>query len=186
MIKINLLPRERVRRPVIAPRLLVLVVAGGVIAGVTVSTFYLNTRNALIRNKITQVNVQIEALRPKIARVEELGKQIEAARRKEQLLKRLEAARVPWMAVLEELRAVLPTDVWLNQIAAGDEGDLVFSGYGMTYEAVARFMVNLEASKMFEGVDLSIGQKLNVAGREVVNFSVTGRLSSVRKEAVIR
>lgn len=186
MIRINLLPRERVRRPAIASRLLVLILIGAVLAGVVLPTIALNARKKAVESEIARVNDEIKVLESKVSRVEDLRKRIEAARRKEQVLRRLEAARVPWAPVLEELRAIVPKDIWLNQVAARDEGDLVFGGYGTTYEAVARFMVNLEASTMFEGVDLNITQKQLINSREVVNFSVIARLSPGRKEAIIR
>ena len=186
MIRINLLPREAVRRRAFAPRVVILVLIGVVFALVSVSTLYLNARNARIRTAIASVDTQIEALREAVARVEVLRREIEVARRKEQLLRRLEALRIPWATVLAEMRTVMPQDVWLVQVSAADDGGLIFSGFGLTYESVARFMVNLEASPMFEGIDLTIGQKQKIAAREVVNFSVMGRLSEARKEVGVR
>lgn len=186
MIRINLLPREAVRRRAFAPRVVILLLIGVIFALVSVSTLYLNARNARIRAAIKAVDTQIEALRPAVARVEALRKEIEIARRKEQILRRLEALRIPWAIVLAEMRTVMPQDVWLVQVSAADDGGLIFSGFGLTYESVARFMVNLEASPMFEGIDLTIGQKQKIGAREVVNFTVLGRLSEARKEAGVR
>lgn len=177
MIRINLLPRERARRRGVGPTTLVTVLVVVVIGGIVAYTTVLNNRNARLRAQVNEVNQQIEDQRLRVARVEELQRQIEAARRKEQLLKSLEASRVPWDRVLEELRTVMPQDVWLVQVELKDSGDLVFNGYGMSYEAVARFMVSLESSKLFNSVDLLITQKQTVAGREVVNFSLTSKLT---------
>lgn len=186
MIRINLLPRERVRRPAVAPRALALLLVGVILVGALASTLYLNARNARVRAEVDRVNAEIEALRPRVQRVEALRRQIEAARRKEQLLRQLEATRVPWDTVLEELRTVMPQDVWLTQVEVRDVGDLVFNGYGMSYEAVARFMVSLEGSPLFKDVDMLISQQQLITNRPVINFSLTAKLSLERKEAVSR
>jgi len=186
MIRINLLPRERVQRRPIAPRLLLVLVAGVLLVAVAAATIVLNARNAAERARIAALSQQIDALRPRVARVEELRRAIEAARRKSDLLHSLEAARVPWDLILEELRVVLPKDVWLTQLEAHDGGGITFNGYALSYTAVARFMVSLEGSEMFQNIDMLISQTQNIAGREVVNFSLTGQFVRPAKEASVR
>lgn len=186
MIRINLLPSQRARRKAVAPRALAVLMVG-VLAFVTVlSTLYLNARNSRVEADLARVNREIEALKPKVARVEELRRQIEVARRKEQLLRQLEAMRVDWDVVLEEVRTLMPRDVWLTQVELRDAGDLSFNGYAMTYEAVARFMVSLEGSEMFQNADMTVSQKQKIANRNVINFSVIVKLVNERKEAQIR
>jgi Tfp pilus assembly protein PilN len=187
MIRINLLPRERVRRgAAVAPRALALLMIGVLGFVVVASTLYLNARNRRVEAELARVNQEIEALKPKVARVEELRRQIEVARRKEQLLRQLEAMRVNWDVVLEEVRTLMPRDVWLTQVELRDAGALSFNGYAMTYEAVARFMVSLEGSEMFQNADMTISQKQKIANRNVINFSVVVNLVTERKEAQIR
>src|SRR2546426_23459 len=76
--------------------------------------------------------------------------------------------------------------VWLIRIDARGDGNLTFNGFGMSYEAVARFMVNLDGSPLFQGADLTIGQKQNQAGHDVINFSVTASLTPRQKEVGVR
>ncbi len=186
MIKINLLPRERVRRPAIAPRLLVALAFVAVLAATALMTVYMELRNARVRAQIDDVNARIEELKPQVAEVEALQRQIADARKKEQLLRQLDSLRIPWDKMLTELRKIIPADVWLIRIEAKGDGNLTFNGFGMSYEAVARFMVNLDASPMFDGADLSIGQHQDQGGRMVVNFSVSAHLTPPQKEAGVR
>lgn len=186
MIRINLLPRERARRRAIAPRALALLVVGVLAFVVVISTLYLEARNGRVEAELKRVNEQIDALKQKVARVEELTRQIELARRKERLLRQLEALRVDWDAVLEEVRTVMPRDVWMTQVELRDAGNLVFNGYAMSYEAVARFMVSLEDSEMFNSVDMLVSQKQKIANTNVINFSVTAKLVPLSKEAQVR
>lgn len=186
MIRINLLPRERERAPAAAPVRLGAVVIVLLLAAAVAATFYLNRRNEAVQAAITETKAAIDELQPKVARVEELKRLIEAAERKEQMLKRLEAGRIPWDQVLLELRVVIPRDVWLTSVSLAGDGNLVFNGFGMSYTAVARFMVNLESSRMFEGTDLTVSQKQMMAARETINFSVTSRLTPKGTEASVR
>lgn len=185
MIRINLLPRERIRAPVPAPFKIGLVVVGVLVVVIAAAWLYLEARNARVAADIAEINEQIAELEPTVRRVEELNRLIAAAERKEQLLRQLEASRVPWAQVLLELRTIIPRDVWLTQISAASDGALVFNGMGLAYVSVARFMVNLESSPMFEGTDLTVSQKQQIGAREVVNFSVTSRLTA-RTEASSR
>ncbi len=186
MIRINLLPRERARPAAPAPLRVLGLVAALLVVLAGVATIALNTRNDLVRAEIRDLDAKIAELQPKVAHVEQLKKLIQEAQRKEALLKRLESARIPWDDVLLELRVVMPRDVWLTQITAANDGSLVFNGFGLSYTSVARFMVNVEGSRMFEGTDLTTSQKQLIAARQVINFSVTSRLSAKRTEASTR
>jgi Tfp pilus assembly protein PilN len=185
MIKINLLPRERIRRVAVAPRILVGLVAAVVVAGLVLVTLYLNVQNALLRSELAQVNARIEELRPQVAEVEALQRQINEARRKEQLLRQIEAMRIPWDRVFNELRKIMPADVWLIRVDAKGDGTLTFNGFGVSYESVARFMVNLNASPVFQNADVTIAQKQDMGNRPVINFSVTAQLAPPGKAAAL-
>jgi Tfp pilus assembly protein PilN len=76
--------------------------------------------------------------------------------------------------------------VWLTSISAAQDGNLVFNGYGLSYTDVARFMVNLESSRMFESTDLTVSQRQLIANRQTINFSVTSHLTSRATEASTR
>jgi len=186
MIRINLLPRERVqRRPLGTPVLFVVVLA--VLLPLAIgASLWMEARNRAVERQVAEVNRQMDALRDQVRRVEDLRRQLELARRKSDLLKSLEAARVPWDAILEELRAVLPQDVWLTQIELQEAGAMTFNGYGLSYTSVARFMVSLEGSELFRNIDMLSSQTQAVAGRQVVSFSLTGQFVPVRKEANVR
>ena len=185
MIKINLLPKERVRRVAVAPRILVGLVAVVVVAGLVLVTLYLNVQNALLRTEIVQVNARIDELRPQVAEVEALQRHISEARRKEQLLRQIQAMRIPWERVMNELRKTMPTDVWLNHIDARGDGTINFEGYGLSYESVARFMVSLNASPVFTNADFRSGHKATAANHDVISFAVTAQLAPPGKAATL-
>lgn len=187
MIRINLLPQERAgRRRIAVPKGMVLLIPAAIVVLVAGSTVLLSQRNARVSNDLARVNREIEVLKPTVQRVEDLRREIDTARRKEQLLRQLEAMRVPWDTVLEEVRTVMPKDVWLTGAEVDDVGKLSFTGFGLTYEAVARFMVSLEGSEMFTDADMAQSQKQRIANRDVINFQVSVKLVQDRKEARTR
>lgn len=183
MIRINLLPRERARRVLITPRIIVLAATGALLVILVAVTVYLNARNDRLRVEIDDINAEIAILAPQVARVENLQRRIAALRQREQVLRQLDDARIPWDAVLSEVAVIIPRDVWLTRLTAGADGSLSFSGNGLSYQAVARFMLNLDASPMFEGVDLSSTQKVKIGTRDVATFSVTARRTASGREA---
>ncbi len=183
MIRINLLPRERARRRPLALRLLMVVMVGSVLAALAAAAIALNVRNARVRSEVAERRDKITVLRPQVERVEALRKQIEKARRKALVLKNLEAARVPWDTVLEEVRTIIPQDVWLARMTAADSGSFVVDGFTTSYESVARWMVSLTASKMFTNVELAVTEKQGIAGKSVVYYGLTARLVPHQKEA---
>ena len=183
MIRINLLPRERARRVLVTPRIITLAIAGVVIVALVAVTIYLNRRNDRVRADIEDLNAEIAVLAPQVAQVEDLERRINALRQREQVLKRLDEARVPWESVLTEVAAVIPRDVWLTSLNAGADNNLAFNGNGLSYQAVARFMLNLDASPMFQDVDLSTTRKVKIGTREVATFSITARRTASGSEA---
>lgn len=183
MIRINLLPRERVRRVLVTPRIITLAIAGVVVVALVAVTIFLNTRNERVRAEIEDLDTEIAVLAPQVAQVEDLERRINALRQREQVLRRLDEARVPWATVLTELAAVMPRDVWLTRLGAAGDGSLTFDGNGFSYQAVARFMLNLDASPMFEAVDLSTTRKIKIGAREVATFAITARRTATGKEA---
>ncbi len=188
MIKINLLPRERSRRG--GPALSRMTLVVGVVAVAVLLAGYallLAGENARLKADLDNTNQQITALKPQVAHVEALKRRIEAAQRKADLLKSLEATRVSWDVVLEEFRVVMPKDVWVTGMSVADDGAVSVDGFGLSYESVARMMVSLDTSKVFREIDLEGAQKQSItAATDVVNFRLTGRLRSEHKEAGTR
>ncbi len=183
MIRVNLLPRERVRRAVISLRTVILAGFAVLVAILIAFTLYLNARNSRLARESAQVQVEIDALRPQVARVQDLERSIAELREKQQLLQQLESTRVPWQTVLTEISQVIPRNVWLLQLSAVQGAGITLSGRGLSYATVARFMLNLDASPVFDAVDLSTISKTKVGTRDVVQFSLTARLTVPSKEA---
>jgi len=77
-----------------------------------------------------------------------------------------------WAGVLEELRAITPTDLWLTDLKT-DGNRIEVNGSALDYKAVAYFYTNFQNSRNFAGPILgAINQTAGDNGRDVVRFSL--------------
>jgi Tfp pilus assembly protein PilN len=175
MIRINLLPERGRRRRRLVPESGVVAVALAVIASLVGSYFYFAWQNHLVQSRTAAINREIEAIKPSVAEVISLEQQIEDLRAREGLLRSLEARELPWADLLVDLAQRTPRDAWL--LSAGVEDStgvprLTLSGSAMSYDAVARFMNNLAASRYYGDVDLQGATSSIADATKIVQFGL--------------
>ncbi|MDQ7828357.1 MAG: PilN domain-containing protein [Armatimonadota bacterium] len=175
MIRINLLPR-RPRRQVPGGALLAVALPVAVLVVLVVVYLSLSARLAALQGELRRADARIAELQPQVAEVQALKRQIEEARRKEDLLAQLLASQLPASSILANIRVLIPRDVWMTTLNVPDTGSFTIDGMAMSFVAVARLMDNLESSRLFDGLDLSSAERERVGEVEVVRFQVTGRL----------
>jgi Tfp pilus assembly protein PilN len=175
LIRINLLPRVPRRRlpgrqyfeiGIPAVTLVVVIILGLIVAAAS----------SRLTRQIAEVNKQVAEIRPTVDRVLELDRQIAEMKSKESVITDLLAQQLPASSVLNEMRLLIPKDVWLTSLNVPEASSLSIEGFGMTYPSVAQLMENLSTGRLFRSVDLTVVQSERVGGREVVKFSVTARV----------
>lgn len=174
MIRINLLPERRRRRllPESGVVAVVLVTIGALIGAYSYGAW----RNARIVTETNAINREITVIRPKAAEVLKLELKIEDLRGREALLRSLEGRAVPWAEMLTDLATRTPRDAWLSSAALQYERGAVLNlqGSALSYDAVARFMTSLSASRFYSGVDLSSAQAATASSAQrVVQFGLS-------------
>ncbi len=185
MIRINLLPVRRRRRRLI-PESGVVGVVLVVIALLVGSYLYGAWQNHRVEAQTEEINRRLVAIRPKAAQVLALEAKIGELRAREELLRTLEARQLPWSEMLTDLAQRTPRDAWLASASVTGAGTprLSLQGSAMSYNAVARLMMNLAGSRFYSDVDLqgaSGGGK--VANTQVVQFGVFTTLRPVEPAA---
>ncbi len=178
MITINLLAPGK-RRPVgLTPGTIAAIGSiAFIILMVVVASVYLTTRVASLNRQISDTNKQLDALRPIAQEVNRLDQTLKSLEIRQAALKELLGKQLPAAESLEAIKSVIPSDVWLVNVATQQGGhNVLFDGYTFTYKSVARFMVALRDSERFRNIDLTATQKDKVGDREVVKFQVTGEL----------
>ncbi len=175
MIRINLLPKQPRRRlPARGfleygiPLLMLVVVA-------IWSVLLVSQRNTLDAD-VQKTKKDIEAEKPKVEQVIELDRQIAIMRVREQQVANLMKQQLPAASILNEVRLLIPRDVWTIALNVPEPSSLNLEGMAVNYYAVARLMDNLTAGQLFKSVDLTVAQSEKIGPVDVVRFQITARI----------
>jgi Tfp pilus assembly protein PilN len=142
-------------------------------------SLYLGNRVSSLHAQLNTVNKQLDTLRPVAQEVQRLDGIVRNLEDRQARLKTLLAMQLPASQSLDAIKSVIPSDVWLVNVATQGGGhSVLFDGYTFTYKSVARFMVALRDTDRFRNVDLTSTTKDKVGDREVVKFQVTSELIS--------
>jgi Tfp pilus assembly protein PilN len=175
MIRINLLPRLP-RRRVPGRRFLEVGLPIIVLAAVAIWSVALANRNATLERRNQEVDREIAAIQPEVARVLELDRQIAQLRAKEDVILELVRQQLPAASVLNEVRLLIPRDAWITALSVPEPAALGIEGFALTYPTLAQLMDNLATGQLFRSVDLTLSQTERIGLREVVRYSVTARI----------
>ncbi len=176
MIRINLLPRVP-RRRLPSRRLLEFGLPLLTLAAVIVLGISLGVQNAGLEREIATVDTEISQLRETEQRVIMLDRQIKEMREKESVITDLLKQQLPAASVLNEIRLLIPRQVWITALSVPEPSSLNLEGMATGYNVVAQLMDNLSAGQLFSEVDLSVVQLEKVGPTDVVRFQVTARLA---------
>jgi type IV pilus assembly protein PilN len=156
MIRINLLPfrlarkRENIRQQVSIFVLSLILV----IVGLTWYTLGIDRRIAEKQNEIERLDAEIAVYKQKADRVAEIQKRFKILEDKLRIVESLQSRRDAQLLLLEELqRRVIPGKMWLESVQA-DESSVTLTGIAFDNPTIADFMKQLEASDLFQEIDL--------------------------------
>jgi len=156
MIRINLLPfrlarkRENIRQQVSIFVLSVILV----IVGLTWYTLGIDRRIAEKQNEIERLDAEIAVYKEKADRVAKIQKRFKILEDKLKIVKSLQSRRDEQLLLLEELQSrIVPGKMWIESVHA-DESAVTLTGIAFDNPTIADFMKQLEASELFQEVDL--------------------------------
>ncbi len=175
MIRINLLPKAP--RKVLPGRTLLEIGFPVAVLGVVIMLWAVLTgQNAALQRDVRTADKEIAELRPTVERVIELDRQIAAMREREKVVADLLKQQLPAAAVLNEVRLLIPKEVWVLSMNIPEPSALNIEGFALNYYAVARLMDNLAAGQLFREVDLTVVQLERVGQSEAVRYQITARI----------
>ncbi len=176
MIRINLLPKAP--RKILPGRAFLEIGLPVTVLGVAVLLWaVLAGQNAALQRDVDAANKEINELRPTVERVIELDKQIAAMREREKVVADLLRQQLPAAAILNEIRLLVPKEVWVVTMTVPDPSAINMEGMALNYYAVARLMDNLASGQLFREVDLTVVQLEKIGASEVVRYQITARIS---------
>ena len=155
-----------------------------ILVGALVSMLYgyLLWQSITLKTEIGTINGQLEQLRPKIARLEEMEKVVKEEEGRRGIFKAIELNRIKIPEVLEDISSCVPDSVLMQQITIVEEARAVsISGTvfqrGDTAENIlSAFILKLSSASSFSSVELIQATKSEKYMYDSFDFQITGKL----------
>ena len=201
MRAVNLLPRQQVeqKRERTNPVVLVAAIGGAAVVLALVAGTLLASRSVSREQQALSSARAVLAVTPAhhvSATTQTFRKQVLTQREQRSLaLASALSKRVAWDRVLRRFALVLPSDVWLTSLTAtvpldpapttpttttsalpATATEVTFQGYTYSQESVARLLERLSVVPDFEDVQLQSSTTTQVAGQNVVNFTIVANI----------
>lgn len=160
MIRINLLPfrlarkRENIRRQISIFLLLVVLTAVGLYA----FTLYMTNQIVAVQEKTKQVETQIAKYKERATRVSKIKKDLKILKDKLKVVASLKKQRDKQLILFDSMtQLIVPTRMWIESLKT-NPNTVVIKGIAFDNHTIADFMKKLEASPLFNKVDLKTAQ----------------------------
>ncbi|MFO7911194.1 MAG: PilN domain-containing protein [Desulfotignum sp.] len=156
MIRINLLPfrlarkRENIRRQVSIFFLTILLL----LVGLTWYTLGIKKAIDEKQHETDRINAQIAIYKERADKVTEIQKRLKILEDKLKIVSSLKLKRDAQLMLLEDLQVrLVPEQMWIESLDA-DETSVILTGIAFDNPTIANFMKRLEASTLFQEIDL--------------------------------
>jgi type IV pilus assembly protein PilN len=170
MIKVNLLPVKRKKKPKPIPSFIVTMVIIAIVTIIVMANlaFFVNARLSKKKILFTSNESKIVELKQKIKEVEnfeQLNRTIKQLRKNQSMPVRL----------LDEANSLLPSGVWLDDMAVS--GEIVsMEGYAFANSDIVTYVDNIKNSKIFTEVYLQESKSTTIENTPLYMFKLTFKI----------
>ncbi len=173
MIRINLLPTVRKKRPKPLPGFLVtgVLLSIFVIIGVAYGIFYLKSRISSLEAEKKNNEREIAELNKKLKDVENFEKLNQSYKQRKEIIEKLRRDQSFPVRLLNEIARHLPPGVWLTNLTCS--GTVSLEGYGYTNDDVVSYVDNLKRSELFTDVYLHETKLSTIEKISVYQFKIS-------------
>lgn len=174
MIRINLLPVKRKKKPKPLPSFIVTAtfITLVVIFILGYLFYYYNSRLAEARSRFETNKQRIEELKKRIKEVDNFEKLNSMIDERNKLIEQLRRNQNLPVVMLDEISKALPNGVWLHSLALSG-GNLTIDGYGFTNSDVVTYVDNLKKSNRFTEINLQESKQVEIDKIPLYQFKVT-------------
>jgi type IV pilus assembly protein PilN len=182
MIRINLLPQDErsssrsIKLPSFAG-LAPLAILPAVLVVVCVHAFLTQSKLSVLRTDVVEIQEEVRTIQPQVDRVKKLTAKREELERRLDVIRQLDEDRFLSVRWMDELSRHLPGYLWLTEASQIGPNQVRISGVTFSNLIVADMMMRLERSSMFSKIDLNQTERGVIDDREVITFSIAGRLT---------
>jgi Tfp pilus assembly protein PilN len=190
MIEINLLPAKLKKAKQMQVYYVYAGLAGSVIVIIALSMLWMQQQKiAEVDKEIRRIDAQSEALKDKIAMVQQFRSMEETYTKKKEIVDKLLIEQSVWTEALDRIGAMLPQDVWLLVLAetkAKEEGNQIqVDGFAVSRSIVADFVKEIEKSGAADEVKVVNMVEERRNNRDVVKFVISFLYRSPLKQAAV-
>ncbi|MDI6744440.1 MAG: PilN domain-containing protein [Thermodesulfovibrionales bacterium] len=179
MIRVNLLPVKRKKKPKAVPVFIInsvlLTLAAVIVSGDLF--YYINSRLATLQQQKKTNEATIADMKNKIKEVENYETQKQTLEKRKGIIEQLRKNQSLPVKILSEMGNVLPNGVWLQSMSISGI-DIKISGASFTNEDVVNYEKNLKKSALFTDVTLHGTQKSTTGKVVTYQFNITFKVKA--------
>ena len=149
-------------------------------AGMLVVNIFVRAQIFATGASLNAVNQELSRLKPALDRLDQIQQARANLRPKLMVLDKAQSDTRRWYRVLVSLKRTVPTHAWLTSLnveGGRDEAQTVrLDGVTESQSMVGETMLRLNATKLYQAVDLSYTQSGKTGDRDTVQFEVAAHL----------
>ncbi len=179
MIRVNLLPVKRKKKPKAVPVFIIYMVLLTVVSGIVSAYlfYYLNSQLSSLKHQKKTNEATVADLKNKIKDVENYEAQKKTLEQRTNIIEELKKNQSLPVKILTEMSNAVPNGVWLSSMTIAG-GNINISGAGFTNDDVVNYVDNLKKSQLFTDVYLQGSQKTGADKVITYQFTLTCKVKA--------
>lgn len=177
MIKVNLLPVKRKKKPKPIPSFIVTMVIIAIITIIVMANlaFFVNSRLSKKKILFKSNESKIVELKQKIKEVENFEQLNRTIEQRNSIIEQLRKNQSMPVRLLDEANSLLPSGVWLDDMAVS--GEIVsMEGYAFANSDIVTYVDNIKNSKIFTEVYLQESKSTTIENTPLYMFKLTFKI----------
>jgi type IV pilus assembly protein PilN len=177
MIKVNLLPVKRKKKPKPLPSFVVVTILITVIVCIIMAylTFFFNSRLSAKKDQFAANEKKIAELKTMIKAVEDFEKRNKTFKERNDIIEQLSRNKSLPVKILNEFSSLLPSGVWLQNMSVSG-GSINLDGYAFTNNDIVSYVDNIKNSPLFTEVYLQESKSVEAEKVALYMFKLTCKL----------
>lgn len=177
MIKVNLLPVKRKKKPKPLPSFFIGTVIVTVVMCLIMAylAFYFSSRLSEKKAQYAANEKKIAELKEMIKAVDDFEQRNMAFKQRNDIIEQLSKNKSTPVKILDEVSALLPQGIWLQAMSVTG-GGINIDGYGFNNNEIVAYVDNLKSSKMFTEVYLQESRSTEVEKVPMYVFKLSFKL----------
>jgi type IV pilus assembly protein PilN len=177
MIKVNLIPLKRKKKPKQVPTFLISMVIFTVVTGVVMVYlfFFFNSRLDMKKAQFAKNEKTITELKEKIKAVENFEQLNKTFKQRSDIIEQLSRNKSVPVMILGEISKLMPGGVWLRTMTVAG-GNINVEGYGFTNSDIVLYVDNIKNSTQFTDVNLIESMSMTYENVPLYVFKLTFKI----------